>query len=40
MPHVWHGFAFALSEGRDAIERAGAFMAGRFRQAKKSTGAD
>lgn len=30
MPHVWHGFAFMLSEGRDAIAAAGTFAAGRF----------
>ncbi len=29
MPHVWHGFASQLSEGRDAILAAGAFLAGR-----------
>lgn len=40
MPHVWHGFAFALSEGRDAIQRAGAFIAGRFHQGMKSMAAD
>jgi epsilon-lactone hydrolase len=32
MPHVWHGFASMLSEGRDAINRAGAFMAARFQR--------
>ena len=32
MPHVWHGFAFMLSEGRDAIERAGAFVAAQFQK--------
>ena len=25
-PHVWHAFAFMLPEGREAIERAGAFL--------------
>lgn len=28
MPHVWHAFAFMLPEGRQAIETAGAFLAG------------
>jgi monoterpene epsilon-lactone hydrolase len=37
MPHVWHGFASMLSEGRDAIERAGAFMAFRFGKAQNRT---
>lgn len=32
MPHVWHGFASMLSEGRDAIDQAGAFMAAQFRK--------
>ena len=32
MPHVWHGFAFQLSEGRDAIGAAGAFVAARFQR--------
>lgn len=27
MPHVWHLFGFMLSEGRDAIENAGRFLA-------------
>lgn len=26
MPHVWHLFGFMLSEGRDAIQSAGAFL--------------
>jgi acetyl esterase/lipase len=26
MPHVWHLFGFMLSEGRDAIRNAGAFL--------------
>jgi len=30
MPHVWHVFAHMLSEGRDAIAAAGAFVAARF----------
>jgi len=30
MPHVWHAFAFQLSEGRDAIAAAGAFLEARF----------
>lgn len=32
MPHVWHGFASMLSEGRDAIDQAGAFLAAQFRK--------
>ena len=32
MPHVWHGFAFALSEGREAIQRAGAFVGAQFQK--------
>jgi len=37
MPHVWHAFAFQLSEGRDAIAAAGAFLAARFgKQAETS----
>ncbi len=32
MPHVWHLFAFMLSEGRDAIDRAGAFVAAQFQK--------
>jgi epsilon-lactone hydrolase len=32
MPHVWHGFASMLSEGRDAIDRAGEFIATRFQK--------
>ena len=32
MPHVWHGFAAMLSEGRDAIAAAGAFAAARFQK--------
>jgi len=35
MPHVWHGFAFQLSEGRDAIAGAGAFVAARFQRSQK-----
>jgi monoterpene epsilon-lactone hydrolase len=31
-PHVWHAFAFTLSEGRDAIAAAGAFVAARFQK--------
>ena len=30
MPHVWHAFSFMLSEGRDAIAEAGAFLNARF----------
>lgn len=30
MPHVWHAFAHQLSEGRDAIAAAGAFLAARL----------
>jgi epsilon-lactone hydrolase len=32
LPHVWHAFAFQLSEGRDAIAQAGAFMAAQFKK--------
>jgi monoterpene epsilon-lactone hydrolase len=32
MPHVWHLFAFMLSEGRDAIAAAGAFAAAHFQK--------
>ena len=32
MPHVWHLFAFALSEAREAIDRAGAFIAAQFQK--------
>ncbi len=32
MVHVWHAFGFMLSEGRDAIAEAGAFIAGRLGQ--------
>ncbi|HEX5227200.1 MAG TPA: alpha/beta hydrolase [Bryobacteraceae bacterium] len=32
MPHVWHGFASMLSEGRDAIDQAGAFMSAQFQK--------
>lgn len=35
VPHVWHGFAFRLSEGRDAIAAAGAFIAARFARSQK-----
>jgi len=37
MPHVWHGFAFALSEGRDAIAGAGAFVAARFQKHQETS---
>ena len=42
MPHVWHLFAFALSEGREAIDRAGAFVAAQFQKqhSQKSMAAD
>jgi monoterpene epsilon-lactone hydrolase len=32
MPHVWHLFADALSEGREAIDRAGSFAAAQFQK--------
>lgn len=35
MPHVWHGFAFQLSEGRDAIAAAGAFVTARFEKRRE-----
>jgi monoterpene epsilon-lactone hydrolase len=37
MPHVWHGFAFALSEGRDAIAAAGAFVRARFQKRQEAS---
>ncbi len=37
MPHVWHGFAFALSEGRDAIAAAGAFVKARFQKRQEAS---
>ena len=37
MPHVWHGFASMLSEGRDAIAAAGAFVAARFQKHQETT---
>ncbi len=36
MVHVWHAFGFMLSEGRDAIDQAGGFIAGCF--GPKATG--
>jgi monoterpene epsilon-lactone hydrolase len=36
MPHVWHLFAFMLSEGRDAIAAAGAFVAARFQKHRET----
>jgi epsilon-lactone hydrolase len=30
MPHVWHFFQFALREGREAIQQAGAWLRGRL----------
>jgi epsilon-lactone hydrolase len=32
LPHVWHAFAFQLSEGSDAIAQAGAFLAAQFKK--------
>jgi len=37
MPHVWHGFASMLSEGRDAIAGAGAFVAARFQKHQETS---
>ena len=37
MPHVWHVFAFTLSEGRDAIAAAGAFVSARFRKHQEAS---
>lgn len=37
MPHVWHGFASMLSEGRDAIAAAGAFVAARFQKHQETS---
>ena len=37
MPHVWHVFAFTLSEGRDAIASAGAFVAARFQKHQETS---
>jgi monoterpene epsilon-lactone hydrolase len=37
MPHVWHGFAAMLGEGRDAIAGAGAFVAARFQKHRETT---
>jgi acetyl esterase/lipase len=30
MPHVWHGFAFMLDEGLEAVQAAGAFLKARL----------
>lgn len=37
VPHVWHAFAFTLSEGRDAIAAAGAFVAARFQKHQETS---
>ncbi len=37
MPHVWHAFAFQLSEGRDAIRAAGNFLAARFEKQQETS---
>jgi epsilon-lactone hydrolase len=37
MPHVWHAFAFQLSEGRDAIQAAGHFLAARFEKQQETS---
>jgi monoterpene epsilon-lactone hydrolase len=37
MPHVWHAFAFTLSEGRDAIAAAGAFVSARFQKHREAS---
>ena len=37
MPHVWHAFAFQLSEGRDAIAAAGAFLDARFEKSQQTS---
>jgi epsilon-lactone hydrolase len=37
MPHVWHGFASMLSEGRDAIAGAGAFVVARFQKHQETS---
>ncbi len=37
MPHVWHGFGFMLSEGRDAIAVAGAFVSARFQKHQETS---
>lgn len=37
VPHVWHIFAHMLSEGRDAIAAAGAFVAARFQKHREIT---
>jgi acetyl esterase/lipase len=37
MPHVWHGFASMLSEGRDAIAAAGAFVTARFQKRQEAS---
>lgn len=37
MPHVWHAFAHQLSEGRDAIRAAGAFLASRLEKQRETS---
>lgn len=37
MPHVWHAFAHQLSEGRDAIWAAGAFLAARLEKQRETS---
>ena len=37
VPHVWHAFAHVLSEGRDAIAAAGAFLAARFEKQQETS---
>jgi epsilon-lactone hydrolase len=37
VPHVWHLFGFALSEGRDAIAAAGAFVSARFQKRQEAS---
>lgn len=37
MPHVWHAFAAQLSEGRDAIAAAGAFLEARFEKHQETS---
>jgi len=37
VPHVWHAFAHALSEGRDAIAAAGAFLEARLERHRETS---
>jgi len=37
VPHVWHAFAHVLSEGRDAIQAAGAFLTARFEKQQETS---